>query len=156
MNTQNKWRLRGHRTRDKAQVIRNHNQRHSPVASPTFYPKSHPVCPVSEPIERFDNRIYELLSIFTDQLTRLENYIYNVSDRVKRNQYREDNLPGAETLWRQIQLGEEREFREGKSTYVDPTRTSTKNRRGYYRNELSELQGRPRTIDITQCRYCSS
>jgi hypothetical protein len=153
MNTQNKWRLRGHRTRDKAQVIRSDNQRRLPVTSPTLYPKPHHVCPVSEPIVRFDNRIYELLSIFTDRLTRLENYVYNVSDRLKRNQYREDNLPGAETLWRQIQLGKAGEFREGSSVSRNQTR---KNHRGYYRDDPVESQGRPRTIDITQCRYCSS
>lgn len=153
MNTQNKWRLRGHRTRDKVQVTRSHTQRHSPVTSPTLYPKSHPICPVSEPVVRFDNRIYELLSTLTDRLIRLENYVYSVSDRVKKDQYREDNLPGAETLWRQIQLGKAGEFREERSVPRNQTR---KNRRGYYRDDPVESQGRPRTIDITQCRYCSS
>jgi hypothetical protein len=100
MNTQNKWRLRGHRIRDRVQEIRSHNPRHSPVPNPTNYPRSHHVRPVSEPIVHIDNRIYELLSIFTDRLTRLEHYVYNTSERLRRNQYREDNLPGAETLWR--------------------------------------------------------
>ena len=75
---------------------------------------------------------------------------------MKGNQYREDNLPGAETLWRQIQLGKAGEFREGSNVSRDQTRIPTKNRRGYYRDDPSESQGRPRTIDITQCRYCST
>ena len=129
MNTQNKWRLRGHKTRDNVQVIRSHNQRQLPATRPTFYPKPHHVCPVSEPIVRFDNQIYELLSIFTNRLIRLQNYVYNMSNKLKRNQYREDNLPGAETLWTQIQLGKAREFREESSVSRNQTRM---NRRGYY------------------------
>jgi hypothetical protein len=156
MNTRNKWSPRGRRIRDKAQGTRKHNQDSSPIPNPTIFPRSHQVCSVSEPIVKLDNQIYELLSIFTNRLTRLENYVYNTSERLTRDQIREDNLPGAETLWRLIQQGKAGEFRKGSNVYVDPTRTPTKNRRGYYRDNPSEPQGRPRTIDITQCRYCSS
>lgn len=156
MNAPNKWSPKGRRIRDKAQGTRNHNQDSSPIPNSTQSSRSHQVCPVSEPIVKLDNRIYELLSIFTDRLTRLENYVYNTSERLKRDQIREDNLPGAETLWRLIQQGKAGEFREESSVSRDQIRTPTKNRRGYYRDDPSEPQGRPRTIDITQCRYCSS
>jgi hypothetical protein len=156
MNTQHRWRLRGRRIKDKVQVRWSHNPRQVPVPNPTNYPRSHPTCPVSEPIVQIDNRIYELLSIFTDRLTRLEHYVYDTSERLKRDQYREDNLPGAETLWRQIQLGKIREFREGLSVPKDQPRIPGRNRRGYYRDDQTDSPGLPRTIDITQCRYCSS
>ena len=156
MNTQNKHRSSGRRIRDKAQATRCPNQYRPPTPNPTFTSRIYPVCSVPEPTVKIDNRIYELLSIFTDRLTRLEHYVYNTSERLKRDQYREKDLPSAETLWEQIQKGKAREFREEVSTPSEPIRVRPKNRRGYYRDDLAETTGKPRTIDITQCRYCSS
>ena len=54
---------------------------------------TYPVCLVPELIVKIDNRIYELLS--TDRLTRLKHYVYNTSERLKREKYREEILPSA-------------------------------------------------------------
>ncbi len=156
MNTQNKHRSSGRRIREKAHVARCQNQQRSPLPSPTFTPRSYPVCQVSEPVVKIDNRIYELLSIFTDRLTRLEHYVYRTSERLKSEKIGEKLLPSAEELWSLIQKGETREFREEASTSSEPIRVRPRNRRGYYRDDPIEPVGKPRTIDITQCRYCSS
>jgi hypothetical protein len=156
MNTTNKWRSRGRSNRDKVRVCKSQDQYDPPVSNSTLPPRPYKVCPLQEPIVRVDNRIYELLSIFTDRLTRLEHYVYNTSERLTRDKYREDNLPGAEALWSQIQQGKTKEVREDISVPSDPIRVRPKNRRGYYREDPIESIGKPRTIDLTQCRYCSS
>ena len=156
MNTQNKWRFRGHRIRDKVQVVRYPNQHRLPILNPNHTPRSHLVCRVSEPIASIDDRIHELLNIFIDRLTRLEHYVYNTSERLKREKYGEEHLPSSEGLWDLTEQEKVREFREEVSTSSEPIRVRPKNRRGYYRDDPIESAGKPRTIDITQCRYCSS
>ena len=156
MNIHNKWRFRSRRIKDKVQVIGNQNQHYPPIPNPTFPLRPYNICLVQEPLVRIDRQIYELLSVVTNRLIRLEYSLSKTLERLERDQYREDNLPGAETLWRQIQLGKAGEFRERESVSRDPTRVPFKNRRGYKRNDPIELSGKPRTIDITQCRYCSS
>ena len=128
MNTQNKGRFRGCRIRDKVQVIRSQNQHYPPTPNPTFSSRSHQVCHVSEPIVKIDNRIYELLSIFTKRLTRLEDYVYNTSERSTRDQHQENNLPSAEALWNQFQQGKARAFREEINVSRNQTRIPIKNR----------------------------
>jgi hypothetical protein len=156
MNTLNNWRFRSRRDRDKIRGIRNQTQQYPPIPNSAFPFRPYKDCLASKPFTTIDHRIYKFLNTFNNRLTRLEHYIYNTLERLQRDQYRENNLPGAETLWRQIQQGKVKEFREGSSVSRDQIRTPTKNRRGYYRDDPSEPQGRPRTIDITQCRYCSS
>jgi hypothetical protein len=156
MNTLNKWRFRGHKNNDKIRVIRSQNQHNPPTPTPTLPLRSYKICLVPKHILSIDNRTYELLNTFIDRLTKLEHYVYNTSDRLKKYQYRKNNLPNAETLWRQIHHGKVREFREGSSVSRNQTRIRTKSRRGYNREDQIESPRLPRTIDITQCRYCSS
>lgn len=92
MSLQNKWRLRGRRNTKKACVHGSQFQQHILIPNPILPPKPYRICPVSEHIIRIDTRIYELLTIFTDRLTRLQYYVCNMSERLKRDRYQRNNL----------------------------------------------------------------
>ena len=159
MNTRNNWRIRRRRNRDKSFVngSQTHRQSHIPIPIPTIPPRPYIIRPVTEPIVKVDNKIYELLSIFTNRLTRLGHYVYDKLERLKRDKYRKNTFPSAKELLSGIQQGKAEKCRE-KSTRdsYDQIGVPTKDCRAFQENSRTELPGLPRTIDITQCPYISS
>lgn len=150
MNTQNNWKIRGRRNRDKGHIP-------IPIPIPTLPPRPYVSHPMTKFIVKVDNKIYELLSISTYILTRLEHQVYDTSERLKSDIYRKNILPSAEELLSEIQQGKAENFREESTRdSFDQIRVPAKNRREFQENSRTKLPGLPRTIDITQCPYFSS
>lgn len=159
MNIQNKWRNKGRRNRGKGSGVKSQSYQrpHLPTPNPTLPSRSSTSRHVTEPLERLDNRTNELLEIITTRLTRLEHYVYDTSERLKRDKYRKENPPSISELWSELQRRTSEVVR--RESIIDSfhqIEISPRGRRVHQQNTQTEAFTLPRTIDITQCRYCSS
>ena len=98
MNVLNSRRFRGRRNRYKSCGSQSQHYLHIPIPNPTLLPRPYRIHLVPEPIVRINTRIHELLTIFIDELITQEHYIYDMSKRSKRGQYRGNKLPIANKL----------------------------------------------------------